>query len=83
MISLGVLTLSRLSTLSKDFLSNSFAGSIPGLITIIFSSLTPQSIARFFVYSELAITFSTLFKTFKTRLFKLVPFWMINFFTMN
>ena len=52
---------------------------MPGLITTIFSLLTPQLIAKFFVYSELAITFSTLFKTSKTRLFKLVPLgWLIS-----
>ena len=34
MINLGDFTLSRLSTFSRDFLSNSSAGSTPGLITV-------------------------------------------------
>ena len=59
----------------QDFL----IGSIPGLITMIFSSFTPISIAKFLVYFELAITFSTLFKTFNKRL--LIPdplVWLIS-----
>ena len=73
-INLGDLILSKLSTLSNDFLSNSSAGSMPGFITIILSSLIPQVTAKFFVYLELAITFSQLFRTFTTRLFILDPF---------
>ena len=66
--------LSKLSTLSNDFLFRFFTGSIPGLITMIFSCFTPISIAKFLVYSEFAIIFSTLFKTSNKRLFIEEPF---------
>ena len=46
---------------------------LPGLITITLSLLTPLLIAKFLVYSELAITFSTLLKTLITLLFKELP----------
>ena len=52
---------------------------MPGLITIIFSSLTPILIAKFLVNFEFAITFSTLFKTFNKRLLIPDPLaWLIS-----
>ena len=68
-INLGDLILSKLSTFSNDFLFRSRAGLTPGLITITLSLLIPLSIAKFFVYSELAITFFTLFKILTILLF--------------
>ena len=44
----------------NNFLSIFSIGSTPGLITVIFSVLTPQLIAKFFVYDELEIILSTL-----------------------
>jgi len=72
-INLGDLILSKLSTFSKDLLLSSCAGSIPGLITTILLFFIPLSIAKFFVYSELAITFSTSSKTLITLLFIELP----------
>ena len=73
MIKRGVLILSKLSTFSNDFLLGSSTGSTPGFMTNNFFESIPFSIARFFVYSELAITFSTLFKTFLTLLLIKLP----------
>ena len=73
MINRGVLILSKLSTFSKDFLFNSLTGSIPGLITLTFSLSVPLLIAKFFVYSELAITFSALLRTLIALLFSELP----------
>jgi len=42
-------------------------------MTTTFSCSTPFSMAKFFVYSEFAITFSTLFKTLFALLFKELP----------
>ena len=47
---------------------------MPGFIIIIFSDFTPNSIAKFFVKFELAITYSILFRTLRTLLFNQDPF---------
>ena len=65
-INLGDLCFSKFSTLPKVFLFNSSTRSTPGLMTTILSSLTPNLMAKFLVYSELATMVSTLSKTSNT-----------------
>ena len=56
LIILGFLFLSNFSASVRLFLSMSFIGSIPGLITNIFSGFTPISVAKFFVKFEFETT---------------------------
>ena len=73
MINLGFLFIINFSASFSIFLSSFFAGSIPGLITVILSEFTPQLTAKSFVYLEFETILSALFNTFKILLFKNVP----------
>ena len=70
-INLGCLFNKISSAFIKSFFSNSLTGLIPGFITVIISGLTPFSIARFFVNSELDTTIFTLFNTSNNLLLSL------------
>ena len=78
-INLGFLFFKRFSTPFSIFLLISSIGLIPGLMILILFELTPQPMARSFVYFEFETTWSTLFKTFKILLFEKLPLsWLIS-----